>query len=384
MSEHSSSQRDSASQAPKDAARSVALPGPVADMGPAGMLVGTPGTSGAVAPPRPPESVLALQRTVGNAVVGRLLEPATAHGAFTPAGIRRAPPTDGMDDAAKQAYDAATPTPLAKIDDLITLIERVEAAYPSETWQGISTRLRKSYYDDNLWNQLIEKRAGYPGVMSPPLSMSDFKALGTAKNHPELLANGESVDIGHVFTGIDASNNPDVGNKFWLSGIDGPPGATWSGDVGSALAEWDVAAGSNRGRRQEFYERFASSDDMLGDVDGIAIAKQPVAPGAADKLSTRLRDYYLPNPNASAKKRFTTFTQASGFAWSGSGAGIKLAADARKRIRSQVDNFGVAFRRKKEGIFGGAGQNWFHAEDLDWFVDRFVQWVEKGLAAENP
>jgi hypothetical protein len=49
-----------------------------------------------------------------------------------------------------------------------------------------------------------------------------------------------------------------------------------------------------------------------------------------------------------------------------------------------VDTFGVQYRRKQVGIERGAGQNWFHNEDIDWFVNRFIRWVEVGLAAENP
>jgi len=337
-------------------------------------------------------AVLALQRAAGNVAVGQLLQPAASRRAASMLVVQLQGPGHadaGMGtDEVRAAYEAATPTPLTTIDDLIRLVTRVEAAYPSDNWQGITTRIRKSYYDDALWNQLIVRRAGYGTVNSPPLSMPDFKALGTVKDHPEIrLPSGDVVDMGHVLTGMDASNFPETNWKFSLAGIEGPPGATWSGDVGSALAEWDIHAGSHRDRRQEYYERFASRDDMLGDVDGIALAAQPAAPGAGgDRLSSRLRAYYLPASGGTAgvSRRFTKFAQASGFAWTGRGTAIALDAAARQRIRAQVDTFGVQYRRKQVGIERGAGQNWFHNEDIDWFVNRFIRWVEVGLAAENP
>lgn len=393
MAERSSPQIDTKARAKIDAPQSAA-PASAVDYAPLAPEI-APATQGSgvqvALPRRSPENLLALQRAVGNTVVVRLLEPAIARSPAPSPLVQREPPTPSNiagdpEAAAKAAYDAAPISPLANVNDLISLIERVEAAYPSEGWQGITTRLRKSYYDDALWNMLIKDRATYDKVSSPPLSMSDFKALATAKNHPEILApNGDSIDIGHVFTGIDSSNFPNTGWKMDVAGIDGPAAATWSGDVGSALAEWDMNDGSERAKRKSYYDRFASKDDMLGDVDAIALAAEPPAPGAGgDKLSARLRAFYIPPAGGGVNKRFTKFAQASGFKYVGKGGGIKLDGAARSKIRAQVDTFAVQYRRQKKGIIGGAGQNWFHNEDIDFFVNLFTSWVEAGLAVENP
>ena len=295
-----------------------------------------------------------------------------------------------MDAAQKQTYEAAAPSPLNNINDLIQLIERVEKAYSGDDWKGITTRIRKAYYNDALWDKLIQDRKDYGGVVWPPASVQDFKALMTAKNHPEINVNGESIDMGHVFTGLDSQHFPDVNWKADAQRVEGPPAATWSGDVGSALGEWDMNGGKDRSRRAEFYDRFASKDDMLGDVDGIAVSQLTVGgPGGiqgTDTLSNRLRAYYLGTGGAKSagSQRFTKFTQASGFKWNGKGGGIKLDNAAQKKIRSQIDNFGVGYLRVKKGKVGGAGTNWFHDEDIDWFTKRFTDWIEQGLAAENP
>jgi hypothetical protein len=332
--------------------------------------------------------VLRMQQAVGNqGTMRRLAQSGT--------NVQRVP--DGLPDLAtqqarqeerakqqqrKEEYDQAAATPLNTFDDLITLVQRVEAAYPGENWQGVVTRIRKSYYDGFLWDSMIADRSSYGGLAWPPLAVGDFKAFATAKNHPELKVNGESIDIGHVFTGLDAMNFPKTGLIMGAAGVEGPPGATWGGDVGSALAEWDLSSERKDDEREKYYQKLASNDDMLGDVDGIAITQKP-ADIPADKLSERLRWYYqgLNGGKSGASQRFTKFCQASGFNWTGKGAGIQLDAAARKHVRDQINEFAIAWREKGGGV---PGFNWFHDKDLDWFTNRFVSWVQNGLAAENP
>jgi hypothetical protein len=312
-----------------------------------------------------------VQQTQGNRAAQRLQRRTT---------VQRDPPT-----TAPAAPATVTPAPLSTIDDLIALVQRIETAYPGDNWQGITTRIRKAYYNGFLWNSMIKDREDYGTLSSPPLSAADYQAISTASAHPAIAVNGASIDIGHVFTGLDAANFPRTGVVMGAARVEGPAGATWGGDVGSALAEWDLNAGSDRSQRAAFYTRFASNDDMLGDVDGIALS-QPAAGTAgavSGPLSARLRAYYLGPAGGTpgARQRFTKFAQGVGFHWSGRGAGIQLDAAARAHIRSQIDNFGVAWRRNHGGH---TGANWFHDEDLDWFRDRFVTWVQQGLAAENP
>lgn len=313
-----------------------------------------------------------LQQTQGNRAAQRLHQRTTV--------VQPAPPT-----AAPAAPGTVAPAPLSTMDDLIALVQRIETAYPGDNWQGITTRIRKAYYSGFLWNSMIKDREDYGGLSTPPLNPADYQAISTASAHPTIAVNGATIDIGHVFTGLDATNFPHAGVVMGAAGVEGPPGATWGGDVGSALAEWDLKGGRDRSQRATYYLRFASDDDMLGDVDGIALS-QPgtAAPGAAPgPLSARLRAYYLGPAGGTpgAQQRFTKFAQGAGFHWTGRGAGIQLDAAARAHIRTQIDNFGVAWRRQHGGQ---TGANWFHDEDLDWFRDRFVTWVQQGLAAENP
>lgn len=284
--------------------------------------------------------------------------------------------------ARQELYKKAAAAPLRTLDDLLILVKRVEAAYPGEDWKGITTRIRKSYYDGFLWDSMIKDREDYPGLAWPPLAVEDYKAFTEAKKSPELAINGQSVDIGHVFTGLDAMNFTNTGTVMWSEGIQGPPGATWAGDVGSALAVWDVETDGDAAKRENYYNTYASSDDMLGDVDGIAIKLMPKG-GEKDmggnNLSDRLRWYY--SSVGGATMRYTNFCAAAGFTWTGRGSGIAMDTASRAVIRSQIIKFGKAFRLKSGGV---PGANWFYDADVDWFVDKFINWVAAGLAKENP
>jgi hypothetical protein len=341
------------------------------------------------------QAVLTLQRTIGNRRTVQRLAALQRE----PSEIDSEPPIPVNSNDQRHAlwekrqqerYDAAVASPLQTADNLLVLVRRVEAAYPGDNWKGIVTRIRKSYYDGFLWNSMINDRESYPGLGWPPLALEDFKAFTEAKNHPEVLINGVSIDLGHVFTGLDAINFSNTGTLMSLAGVQGPAGATWSGDVGSALAEWDVDGRKNLGltadpsQREAFYQKFASNDDMFGDVDGIAISKVSLPAGAADTLSTRLQAYYqsIGGAGAGSSQRFTKFCAASGFAWTGKGSGIQFDSNTQTLVNSQIENFAIQWRRKK--VLGNPGGNWFHDEDIKWFSNRFLNWVIQGLAAENP
>lgn len=277
------------------------------------------------------------------------------------------------------------PTPITSIDDFIRIVERVEAAYPGEDWRQITTRIRKSYYDGGNWNEMIADRQSIDRVSARgPLTAEDIAAL--TRSHAVIPVNGQSLDVGHLLTGLDAQNFPRTGGLIGLSGIHGPSGATWAGDVGSALAEFGFETQSGLTTREEYYNNFASEADMLGDVDGIAISGVTLPPGAADTLSARLRAYYGAGSTAArpSDTRFTAFCTAAGFTFTGRGSAARLDAAARATIRSRISDFATMWalklRREHTIVFDAA----YTDADLTWFADHFITWVESGLARENP
>lgn len=265
-------------------------------------------------------------------------------------------------------------------------MERVEAAYPGEDWRQITTRIRKSYYDGGNWNEMIADRQSIDRI-SPrgPLTAEDVAAL--TRSYAVVPVNGQSLDVGHLLTGLDAQNYPRTGGLIGLSGIHGPSGATWAGDVGSALAEFGFETQSRLTTRQDYYDNFASEADMLGDIDGIAISGVTLPPGTADTLSARLRAYYGAAGSTGSRPadtRFTAFCSAAGFGFTGRGSAARLDAGARATIRTRINDFAAMWalklRREHTIVLDAA----YTDADLTWFTDHFISWVESGLARENP
>ncbi len=295
-----------------------------------------------------------------------------------------------------------TPATLATIQDFIALVERIEAAYAGLPWQDITSRIRKEYYPGPgngaysgiraafTWDDLIDEQEVVPPLQSPPVAMADIAALRRTQT---VAAPGGDVDIGHVLTGVDSMNFPNVAGIFARHNTSGPAAATWSGDVGSALVNYATDATLNDDSdetREHFYQSYAGRDDMFGDYDGIVLADLSSLPDDAP-LSQRLRTYYITDAAQGVQRRFHNFCQVSGFTVSNG----RLDDAARTYIREQIERFANAFN--VEGIItdafilqgGYSPEVWeitsMHriASNLDWFVNRFIQEVEAGLSSEQ-
>ncbi len=162
----------------------------------------------------------------------------------------------------------------------------------------MASKIRKEYYPGVggryggitaafTWNDLIDEQQDMPPLHAPPVAAADIQAL---RGSAQVTAAGGSVDIGHVLTGVDSMNFPQVAGIFNLHDMSGPAAATWSGDVGSALVHWVTDAPMNDdtdATRLRFYESYASAEDMAGDYDGIAIADMSGVPATAPLSSRR-------------------------------------------------------------------------------------------------
>lgn len=100
-----------------------------------------------------------------------------------------------------------------------------------------------------------------------------------ASEQEVLLEDGSFCDIGHVFAGLDAHSHPtSVNAPLSIAVVNDNVGAvTWTGDLGSVLAE-GIIAGITRGRSltdpetQAIVNEYASPQDMLGNIDAYAMA----------------------------------------------------------------------------------------------------------------
>ena len=333
--------------------------------------------------------------------------------------IRATVPTDGGNvtvdftqvverDAGYTDIDGVTPTPLNTMNDFIDLVVRVENALPGYAWQDVASKIRKERYPSPggryggikaalTWDDLIDEQDHLSPLQSSQVAVEDIAAL---RRTGSVTHNGVNIDIGHVMTGIDSMNFPTTNGIFENHNMSGPAAATWSGDVGSALVNWANNAPGNDhtdAKKQEFYDRYMSMTDLMGDLDGINLGGMAVAPSAP--LSTRLRAYYVTNQSTQANRRYHNFCQVSGFGISGG----RLDSAARTYIRQQVLNFANGYNiggRILDGMsqaataspYGGMpiynpNREQYTSQgrvsgNVDWFVNYFINQIETGLAAE--
>jgi hypothetical protein len=311
--------------------------------------------------------------------------------------------------AAVQVPANAVAAPLATMRDFIAVVRRVEASYGNLPWQDVVTRIRKEYYPGPrggayrgiiksfTWDDLIDEQERLPGLEVPPVAMADVAAIRRAQ--VVTTDGGESIDIGHILTGLDSFNFPAVSGIFAGHDMDGPSAATWSGDVGSALVHWANDAplmDTSAATKLKYYASFAGGSDMLGDVDGLAMAHGPnINLPASAPLSRRLEAFYQPAPATGQPRRFHNFCRASRFGL----AHNQLDASATTRIREQIVRFARGFNVKgsvtSAMIIGGNPSGFGAAaavkdtsvgrveDGVGWFADHFVAWVNTGLAAEG-
>lgn len=266
--------------------------------------------------------------------------------------------TDGAQQHLSQPIVVPAPPKAITIREFIKMVQTEEARWPvAERTQTalMITRLRKIFYGSEGWDKyLIPGAAGVPSgytivqhedrrenlpLVGPDREIVRSHQTVTDRNghtpdiasHQEVrLEDGNFCDIGHVFAGLDAHNHPTsisvgIGPATLVSVNDNVGATTWTGDLGSVVAECYFAA-QRRGRpntdaeRQVIVDDYASPQDMLGNIDAYAIA------GAFDTSNARgravsdlLSEFYLgettTNGGNARANRYTRFCESVGLFW---------------------------------------------------------------------
>jgi len=303
------------------------------------------------------QRVLALQRSVGNQAVARMLAPRPA----TPILARWDVPLQGGVPPGKRATTFPVFIQIIRDEEI-----KLSPAEQSDTKLMI-TKLRKLFYGSKGWDahlipgaaavkplyQFKEVETGRREFEGPGPNVLDFvdrkptllgapAALANPADIQEvLMPNGDFVDVGHVLAGLDALNHPTTVDPLWMykmsSNVDA---VTWAGDLGSVDAEVlfqraKVGRPLTGPEVQAQIDEMAPVQDMLGNVDAYAIGDAfdiasegpmgtPAAPGK--KVSDILTQYYGAPGTASAtgaaahSRRFTTFARKIGLGPLTSGA----------------------------------------------------------------
>jgi hypothetical protein len=184
---------------------------------------------------------------------------------------------------------------------------------------------------------------------------------------------GTVLDIGHVITGIEAATAlTPVGRLVeQQTGCSMLAAVTWSGDVGKALH--DSLAEPDRGNAEFFFSHEASDEDLYGDIDGHVLGY--LTGGTAGDVAQMLADVYIPDGAGLTldAERFQVFLHALG----AGGAGT-LTATGKAMIAREITCFAGAL-----ATFGRTGVTRDAiAAAAPYFVDRFIQFIEDGLARE--
>jgi len=235
------------------------------------------------------------------------------------------------------------------LDEYLFLVRSMEQKLgltaPADTAKALSV-IRQIYYGSaswtlvsgrtGLWDRIITNRPWSPGddptpQLTPPL----MQALRNSQTV-------EGTDLGHVFTGLDAMMNPQpISFHGIATSLNNEEVASWSGDVGSAAAEWAVdmswgrtvpkVKGKPVGTPDDYFKGFAGDSDLLGDIDAYAM-RAGFSPGTSPSalamsqvklqgpLSEALLQYYRVSRSDQGQahnQRFKTFVESFGGVVSG-------------------------------------------------------------------
>jgi hypothetical protein len=256
--------------------------------------------------------------------------------------------------------EGGAPATAMTITDFIKLVEAEEAKYPlteQTNTKLMISRIRKIFYGSSGWDDHLipgAKSATSPygapkerersrkevDLVGPNFDMVDKEVypVDGSGNKPSIYKNqevkletgrttGSFCDIGHVLAGLDAYNHRAMVDGPGTINIDNLGGTTWTGDLGSVMAEAQIDF-VNSGNKptdaevQKKIDEYAPAQDMLGNIDAYAIATQyKVESGSGgQKLSEILRDYYLGAGSTTKQSvRYTKFSSSIGLSgWDGS------------------------------------------------------------------
>jgi hypothetical protein len=243
---------------------------------------------------------------------------------------------------------ATTPTARADddqapaVEDFITLVRGYDVATVRRTFPA---------YNTGLFERVFGAGA--------PIPLEDERGRALFERQLVRTPAGVVLDIGHVVTGLEAAAPlpPTARQIEMLSGCQMRGAVTWSGDVGEALALFVLSGETDPA---PFFDRSAPIEDLLGNVDGYVLGAEL---GPEVDVAAVLTQAYLESDYEA--HRFARF-------WSS--LGDDPAAYAARQI--------VCFAGSYAVLTGQQVDRARLVEAAPYFVDRFLEFIHAGLAAE--
>lgn len=268
--------------------------------------------------------------------------------------------------AATAVAPAAAYAPAADMASYLALVRALERTFPEKNPREILAMLRQAYYG-KPWSTSTAPQwsSVLPGAPNPgdprARAGSGPGSLLDALRQSQVVAGTPAVDLGHVFTGIEALLNPTTSVTIPMSvvpdvvvNMPNTEFATWGGDIGSAAGQAAVDPFLGRATRSatDYLNDLASPSDLEGDIDAYGVvhgagdragllsmlnAAGTVAPGIP--VSLILADYYAGSGRLAGAHtdRYRDFVTAIGGTISGKT--ITNRATLEPQIAARVASF---------------------------------------------
>ncbi len=260
----------------------------------------------------------------------------------------------------------ATAITAGSISDYVSLLLCAERLFPAFSPRQMLSLLRQLYYGNEAWSR--SRTRFWNDVIPCGLSLADPRPiLGTAlfeSLHNSNVVGG--VDMGHVFTGLEAMVCSSTGVELEIPGpnadvaMSNEAFATWGGDLGSAAAHkaHDEVDRDSINPWSHYFGTpgsLASAEDLEGDIDsfviraglvGASCAATPLTtlPTLSSPISQILLDYYDATPSSAGTHR-PNYARCAAQALGARVVGRRITnrSDVVNTIRPDVESFARTF-----------------------------------------
>lgn len=301
----------------------------------------------------------------------------------------------------------------ADFESYLTTIGALEASARADGYNTtqVITALRKIYYNSGAQREYggTTVGGGAWGILIPGADTEIPPSWTTPANEAIVRGlkatqvrqvAGKSVDIGHLFAGLDAVNHPtdiNVAYGIAVSMRSNIEATTWSGDLGSVVGEY-VLNGDNGQSMHEFtntrndavlnqyFNDNFSTADMNGDIDVYNLQIDSNL-----SVTENLRNYYQNQQGRSASKRYTNFATSVGYLKDGQYNDAFKTTVVNEAFEAAMAYVAGKGRKDHVLLVKGdpgpqlAGDNhWeLYYNVTNWCADLFLERIRAGVEAEK-
>jgi hypothetical protein len=298
-------------------------------------------------------------------------------------------------------------------ESYLTTLGQLEASARAEGYSTIDviTAMRRIYYNTGpseeyagttvgggAWGILIpDASADIPTAWQTPENQAILEAM---KQNQVISIAGQSVDIGHLFAGLDAVNHPtDINIAFGaaVSMRSNIEATTWGGDLGSVIGEYVLNAGDGQSMSEftntrndtilnQYFDDNFSAADMAGDIDVYNIQID-----SSISVTENLRRYYQDRQGRAASQRYTNFATQVGYLQNGAfneAFKTQVVNESFEAAMAYVAGKGrrdqVALVRSDQGPPLVGDNHWeLYYNVANWCADLFLERIRAGVEAER-